>query len=139
LKPRSADCDEARRVELMAELDALKAKFRRIPFIDPIDIRYRRFETMPKAGGPGRHVLSDGRVGLNVRAYEGSGQALLHAALRVSDPALSPRRDRLHSSYQPGGRSRRRYLLSRDGIGGTLVSSALQAMHEIVKVAVSPR
>jgi len=32
----------------MAELDALKAKFRRIPYIDPIDIRYRRFETMPK-------------------------------------------------------------------------------------------
>jgi uncharacterized sporulation protein YeaH/YhbH (DUF444 family) len=31
------------RAELMAELDALKAKFRRIPYIDPIDIRYRRF------------------------------------------------------------------------------------------------
>jgi len=26
----------------------LKTKVRRIPFIDPIDIRYRRFETMPK-------------------------------------------------------------------------------------------
>src|SRR6266851_8550793 len=46
LEAEIADCDEARRVELMAELDALKAKFRRIP--DPIDIRYRRFETMPK-------------------------------------------------------------------------------------------
>src|SRR5947208_11030996 len=40
------DCsDEARRAELMAEIEALKAKIRRIPFIDPIDIRYRRFET----------------------------------------------------------------------------------------------
>jgi uncharacterized protein len=48
LEAEIADCDEARRVELMAELDALKAKFRRIPYIDPIDIRYRRFETMPK-------------------------------------------------------------------------------------------
>jgi uncharacterized sporulation protein YeaH/YhbH (DUF444 family) len=48
LEAEVADCDEARRVELMAELDALKAKFRRIPYIDPIDIRYRRFETMPK-------------------------------------------------------------------------------------------
>jgi len=47
LEAEIADCDEARRVELMAELDALKAKFRRIPYIDPIDIRYRRFETMP--------------------------------------------------------------------------------------------
>jgi uncharacterized sporulation protein YeaH/YhbH (DUF444 family) len=36
------------RAASMAEFDALKAKFRRIPHIDPIDIRYRRFETMPK-------------------------------------------------------------------------------------------
>src|SRR6267378_2036377 len=47
LEAEIADCDEARRIELTAELDALKAKFRRIPYIDPIDIRYRRFETMP--------------------------------------------------------------------------------------------
>ncbi len=32
----------------MAEIEAIKAKIRRIPFIDPIDIRYRRFETVPK-------------------------------------------------------------------------------------------
>jgi uncharacterized protein len=48
LEAEIADCDEARRVELMAELDALKAKFCRIPYLDPIDIRYRRFETMLK-------------------------------------------------------------------------------------------
>src|SRR5436190_12261184 len=49
LEAELADCsDEARRVELMAEIEALKAKIRRIPFIDPIDIRYRRFETVPK-------------------------------------------------------------------------------------------
>src|SRR6266851_5414835 len=47
LEAELADCDEARRIELMAEIAALKAKLRRIPFIDPIDIRYRRFETMP--------------------------------------------------------------------------------------------
>jgi uncharacterized sporulation protein YeaH/YhbH (DUF444 family) len=47
LEAEIADCDEARRVELMAEFDALRAKFRRTPYIDPIDIRYRRFETMP--------------------------------------------------------------------------------------------
>jgi Uncharacterized conserved protein len=47
LEAELADCDEARRVEVTAEVEALKAKFRRIPFIDPIDIRYRRFETIP--------------------------------------------------------------------------------------------
>src|SRR5690242_9173404 len=48
LEAEMADSDEARRIELSAEADALRAKIRRIPFIDPIDIRYRRFETMPK-------------------------------------------------------------------------------------------
>src|SRR6266436_2065174 len=48
LEAEMEGCDEARRIELMAEIEALKAKFRRIPYIDPIDIRYRRFETMPK-------------------------------------------------------------------------------------------
>jgi len=42
------EADEERRAVLMAEIEALKAKARRIPFIDPIDIRYRRFETVPK-------------------------------------------------------------------------------------------
>src|SRR6202453_5288889 len=48
LEAELADCGEARRVELLAEIEALKAKVRRIPFIDSIDIRYRRFETVPK-------------------------------------------------------------------------------------------
>ena len=45
LEEEIAECDDARRAELLAELEAMKAKARRIPFIDPIDIRYRRFET----------------------------------------------------------------------------------------------
>src|SRR5215831_7522627 len=48
LEAELADCDEERRAELLAEIEALKAKAKRIPFIDPIDIRYRRFETIPK-------------------------------------------------------------------------------------------
>ncbi|MFL6838711.1 MAG: DUF444 family protein, partial [Bradyrhizobium sp.] len=48
LEAEMADCDEARRAELLAKIEALKAKMRRIPFIDPMDIRYRRFETLPK-------------------------------------------------------------------------------------------
>lgn len=49
LEAELAECDdEKRRTEIRAQLEALKAKFKRIPFIDPIDIRYRRFETVPK-------------------------------------------------------------------------------------------
>ena len=48
LEAELAECDETRRVELLAEIETLKAKLRRIPFIDSIDVRYRRFETVPK-------------------------------------------------------------------------------------------
>jgi hypothetical protein len=39
---------EERGRALEAEIAALEAKTRRIPYIDPIDIRYRRFENVPK-------------------------------------------------------------------------------------------
>ena len=37
----AACTDEDERTELLAQLEALKAKSKRIPFIDPLDIRYR--------------------------------------------------------------------------------------------------
>ncbi|MGG6895155.1 MULTISPECIES: YeaH/YhbH family protein [Rhizobium] len=40
--------DEKRRAQLEAEIKLLESKVRRIPYIDPIDIRYRRFENEPK-------------------------------------------------------------------------------------------
>jgi uncharacterized sporulation protein YeaH/YhbH (DUF444 family) len=41
--------DEARRAELERELALLDARAKRIPYIDPIDLRYRRYESEPKA------------------------------------------------------------------------------------------
>jgi uncharacterized sporulation protein YeaH/YhbH (DUF444 family) len=44
-----ADCvDEEQKLALEAEVTALESRVRRIPYIDPIDIRYRRFENEPK-------------------------------------------------------------------------------------------
>ncbi|QJP16297.1 YeaH/YhbH family protein [Starkeya sp. ORNL1] len=44
-----AECaDLEHRLALEAEVKALEAKSRRIPYIDPIDIRYRRFDNEPK-------------------------------------------------------------------------------------------
>ncbi|UVD55362.1 YeaH/YhbH family protein [Rhizobium sp. Pop5] len=40
--------DEETRLSLEAKLKSLEAKSRRIPYIDPLDIRYRRFENEPK-------------------------------------------------------------------------------------------
>jgi uncharacterized protein len=44
-----AECDDdEKRIALEGELSALLGKFRRIPYIDPLDIRYRRFDNVPK-------------------------------------------------------------------------------------------
>ncbi|PKA42576.1 YeaH/YhbH family protein [Rhizobium sullae] len=40
--------DDEKRGALEAKLKALTEKSRRIPYIDPLDVRYRRFETEPK-------------------------------------------------------------------------------------------
>ena len=88
---------------------------RRIPYIDPIDLRYRRFEPRAEAGGAGGDVLPDGRVRLDDRAHEGSRQALLHAALHLPEAALPPRRDRLHPPHRTRPRrwTRRRSSTAR--------------------------
>ena len=57
----------------------------RIPYIDPVDLRYRRFESRAAADRPGGDVLPDGRLRLDDRAHEGPGQAVLHAALPVPE------------------------------------------------------
>ena len=49
LEMRYADSEDAEdRAALRNEIAALEAKMRRIPYIDPIDVRYRRFESVPK-------------------------------------------------------------------------------------------
>jgi uncharacterized protein len=40
--------DEESRTALAANLEALRARARRIPYIDPIDLRFRRYESHPK-------------------------------------------------------------------------------------------
>jgi uncharacterized sporulation protein YeaH/YhbH (DUF444 family) len=37
-----------RKRALRAEVEALRAKLKRIPYVDPVDLRYRRFEPRPK-------------------------------------------------------------------------------------------
>ena len=44
----AAAVDEEQRAEIGARIEALGAKIRRIPYIDPVDLRYRRFEVCHK-------------------------------------------------------------------------------------------
>jgi uncharacterized sporulation protein YeaH/YhbH (DUF444 family) len=138
LEAELADCDEARRIELMAEIDALKAKLRRIPFIDPIDIRFRRFETVPKpvaqavmfclmdvSGSMSEH-MKDLAKRFYMLLYVFLTRRYQHVEIifiRHTDRAEEV--DEQTFFYGPAS-------------GGTLVSSALQAMHDIVRSRFRP-
>src|SRR5258708_4938446 len=138
LEAEIEDCDEAPRIELMAEIEALKPKFHRIPYIDPIDIRYRRFETMPKPVAPAvMFCLMDvsGSMSEHMKDLAKRFYMLLYVFLtrryrhvqivflRHTNRAEEVDED----TFFPGPAS-----------GGTLVSSALQAMHEIVRSLLRP-
>ena len=98
------ETDPDRREKLAGELQEQVWRSRRIPFIDPVDIRYNRFTTVPAAGGQRRHVLPDGRLGVDDRAHEGPRQAVLQAALSVPQPTIQAM-SRSSSSAIPTWRS----------------------------------
>src|SRR5258708_2391324 len=138
LEAEAADCDEARRAELMAEIDALKAKIRRIPFIDPIDIRYRRFETTPKPVAQAvMFCLMDvsGSMTEHMKDLAKRFYMLLYVFLtrryRHVEIVFIRHTDRAEEVDEDT-------FFHGPASGGTLVSSALQAMNDIVRSRVPP-
>jgi uncharacterized sporulation protein YeaH/YhbH (DUF444 family) len=138
LEAELAGCDEARRIELMAEIDALKAKMRRIPFIDPIDIRYRRFETIPKPIAQAvMFCLMDvsGSMSEHMKDLAKRFYMLLYVFLtrryRHVEIVFIRHTDRAEEVDEDT-------FFHGPASGGTLVSSALQVMHEIVKSRFRP-
>jgi uncharacterized sporulation protein YeaH/YhbH (DUF444 family) len=138
LEAELAECDEARRGELMAELEALKAKARRIPFIDPIDIRYRRFETSPKPVAQAvMFCLMDvsGSMSEHMKDLAKRFYMLLYVFLkrryRHVEIVFIRHTDRAEEVDEDT-------FFHGPASGGTLVSSALQAMHDIVRSRFRP-
>src|ERR1700688_2858351 len=138
LEAELADCDEARRIELMAEIEALKAKLRRIPFIDPIDIRFRRFETVPKPVAQAvMFCLMDvsGSMSEHMKDLAKRFYMLLYVFLkrryRHVEIVFIRHTDRAEEVDEDT-------FFHGPASGGTLVSSALQAMHDIVRARFRP-
>ena len=139
LEAELADCDdETRRTVLIAEIEALKAKVKRIPFIDPIDIRYRRFETIPKPVAQAvMFCLMDvsGSMSEHMKDLAKRFYMLLYVFLKrryrhveivfIRHTDRAEEVDEQTFFYGPAS-------------GGTLVSSALQAMHEIIRSRFRP-
>jgi uncharacterized protein len=138
LEAEIAECDEAHRAELMAELEAMKAKARRIPFIDPIDIRYRRFETSPKPVAQAvMFCLMDvsGSMSEHMKDLAKRFYMLLYVFLkrryRHVEIVFIRHTDRAEEVDEDT-------FFHGPASGGTLVSSALQAMHDIVRSRFRP-
>jgi uncharacterized sporulation protein YeaH/YhbH (DUF444 family) len=138
LEAELEDCDEERRIELRAEIDALKAKFRRIPFIDPIDIRYRRFETVPKPVAQAvMFCLMDvsGSMSEHMKDLAKRFYMLLYVFLtrryRHVEIVFIRHTDRAEEVDE-------QTFFYGPASGGTLVSSALQCMHDIVRSRFRP-
>jgi uncharacterized sporulation protein YeaH/YhbH (DUF444 family) len=139
LEAELAECeDEERRTQLQAEIEALKAKAKRIPFIDPIDIRYRRFETIPKPVAQAvMFCLMDvsGSMSEHMKDLAKRFYMLLYVFLKrryrhveivfIRHTDRAEEVDEQTFFYGPAS-------------GGTLVSSALQAMNDIVRSRFRP-
>jgi uncharacterized sporulation protein YeaH/YhbH (DUF444 family) len=138
LEAELANCDEARRAELLAEIERLKAKIRRIPFIDPIDIRFRRFETVPKPVAQAvMFCLMDvsGSMSEHMKDLAKRFYMLLYVFLtrryRHVEIVFIRHTDRAEEVDEDT-------FFHGPASGGTLVSSALEAMHEIVRSRFRP-
>jgi uncharacterized sporulation protein YeaH/YhbH (DUF444 family) len=138
LEAELENCSEARRGEILAEIEALQSKIKRIPFIDPIDIRYRRFETVPKpvaqavmfclmdVSGSMTEHMKDLAKRFYMLLYVFLKRRYRHVEIvfiRHTDRAEEV--DEQTFFYGPAS-------------GGTLVSSALQAMNDIVRTRFRP-
>src|ERR1700761_3618871 len=139
LEAELAECkDDARRAELTAQIEALKAKARRIPFIDPLDIRYRRFESVPKPVAQAvMFCLMDvsGSMTEHMKDLAKRFYMLLYVFLkrryRHVEIVFIRHTDRAEEVDEDT-------FFHGPASGGTLVSSALQAMHDIVRSRFRP-
>jgi hypothetical protein len=123
---------------LLAQIETLKAKIRRIPFIDPIDIRYRRFETVPKPVAQAvMFCLMDvsGSMSEHMKDLAKRFYMLLYVFLtrryRHVEIVFIRHTDRAEEVDEDT-------FFHGPASGGTLVSSALEAMHEIVRSRFRP-
>jgi uncharacterized protein len=138
LEATLADCDDEQRAELTLQIEALKSKARRIPFIDPIDIRYRRFETTRKPIAQAvMFCLMDvsGSMSEHMKDLAKRFYMLLYVFLnrryRYVEIVFIRHTDRAEEVDE-------QTFFHDPASGGTMVSSALQTMHDIIRARYRP-
>jgi uncharacterized sporulation protein YeaH/YhbH (DUF444 family) len=138
LEAELAECDDERGAVLKAEIEALKGRMRRIPYIDPIDIRYRRFESEPRPIAQAvMFCLMDvsGSMSEHMKDLAKRFYMLLYVFLtrryRHVEIVFIRHTDRAEEVDEET-------FFRSPASGGTLVSSALEAMHQIVRARYRP-
>jgi uncharacterized sporulation protein YeaH/YhbH (DUF444 family) len=138
LEAALADCDDEQRAEITLQIEALKSKARRIPFIDPIDIRYRRFETTRKPIAQAvMFCLMDvsGSMSEHMKDLAKRFYMLLYVFLnrryRYVEIVFIRHTDRAEEVDE-------QTFFHDPASGGTMVSSALQTMHDIIRARYRP-
>jgi uncharacterized sporulation protein YeaH/YhbH (DUF444 family) len=138
LEAELADADAPRRAELEAEIATLKARMTRIPFIDPIDIRFRRFETIHKPVAQAvMFCLMDvsGSMSEHMKDLAKRFYMLLYVFLtrryKHVDIVFIRHTDSAEEVDE-------QTFFHGPASGGTLVSSALEAMRDIIQARYSP-
>jgi uncharacterized sporulation protein YeaH/YhbH (DUF444 family) len=139
LEAELAECDdEEHRSKLAADITALGAKLRRIPYIDPIDIRYRRFENEPKPVAQAvMFCLMDvsGSMSEHMKDLAKRFYMLLYIFLtrryRHVEIVFIRHTDQAEEVDEET-------FFRSPATGGTLVSSALEAMRQIIVARYRP-
>jgi uncharacterized sporulation protein YeaH/YhbH (DUF444 family) len=139
LEAELAECeDEELRSKLAANIAALGAKLRRIPYIDPIDIRYRRFENEPKPVAQAvMFCLMDvsGSMSEHMKDLAKRFYMLLYIFLtrryRHVEIVFIRHTDQAEEVDEET-------FFRGPATGGTLVSSALEAMRQIITTRYRP-
>jgi uncharacterized sporulation protein YeaH/YhbH (DUF444 family) len=134
LEGKLADCSDIDgRAALQSEIAALEARIRRIPYIDPIDIRYRRFENVPKAvAQAAMFCLMDvsGSMSEHMKDLAKRFYMLLYIFLtkryRHVEIVFIRHTDRAEEVDE-------QTFFHSPATGGTVVSSAFEAMRRIVE------
>ena len=138
LEAELADCDDERSTALKGEVEALKGRMRRIPSIDPIDIRCRRFENEPRPIAQAvMFCLMDvsGSMSEHMKDLAKRFYMLLYVFLtrryRHVEIVFIRHTDRAEEVDEET-------FFRSPASGGTLVSSALEAMHQIMRARYRP-
>jgi uncharacterized protein len=133
LEAELAQCEsEEDRARILAAIESLGKKLKRIPYVDPIDIRYRRFENVPKPVARAvMFCLMDvsGSMSEHMKDLAKRFYMLLYIFLtrqyRHVEIVFIRHTDRAEEVDEET-------FFHSPATGGTLVSSALEAMQQIV-------